>query len=205
MLKRTIGDRVVVVSVADDYAPLGEDLLTTLEKLDAKGPPIKEGSRIAYGWSQLTIADNLAERGTLEVQEPDFDGDPMHDTRSGVYDTTDVLFLQGRLCKQLKVEPTAAWFAHGVVLMRGVLDQKKVYLQRQAPSSQQDTGWYIGPVDKKAQPKPEDLETLPVWKIFQQRRNLLEAMALPVGYLAVFNGSYLEAVLDPNNREVLRR
>jgi hypothetical protein len=37
-----------------------------------------------------------------------------------------------------------------------------------------------------------------------RRRELLDATALPVGYLDVFIDSFIDAILDPNDKEVFR-
>lgn len=203
--KRRIGEHVVIVSTAEDLAPLAEDLLDTLERLDARGPKLRDGFKIGYGWVMLTLEEGLTEDDSLDVLEPNLFTNPLEHTKSTVHETFDVLLEQGRACKLVHAEPIAAWYTHDVQLAPGVLDEDKVYLLRRPPTSDHDTGWYIGSVVEPEGPKAEELETLPVWRIFQKRRELLDAMALPFGYMAVVVGTYIDAILDPSNKEVYRR
>jgi hypothetical protein len=205
-VQRKIGANVIAVRIADDIVPMAEDLLDILEKLDKKGPALKEGSRIAYGWTTITIAESLEERNTLEVQEPYFGRghDPVRQLQSGISHTARVILDQGKVCKSVGVEPVVAWYMHDVQLEPGVLDEEKVYLQRRPPASDHDTGWYVGSAEKKEGPAEDALETLAVWQVFERRRDLLDAMGLPVGYLAVFIDTFIDAILDPNNEEVFR-
>jgi hypothetical protein len=203
--RRKIGGNVIIVSVADDLGPLAEDLLDTLAKLDAKGPTLHDGSRIAYGWTLLTLEEGYEQEPTLMVCEPDYFDDPLQSTLPSFTDTARVLFDQGSVCKSLNVEPVASWYTHEVRLAPGVLDEDKVYLLRRAPASDHDTGWYVGPLATRDELKEEELETIKVYELLRRRRDLLHAMALPVGYLAVYFGSIIDAILDPNNKEVFRR
>jgi hypothetical protein len=203
-LRRKIGSNIIVVHVSDDLGPMAEDLLSTLQKLDDQGPALAEGSRIAYGWSVLTLEEGFEPEQTLWVREPYFDEDPVRQTQTGITNTARVIVDQGAVCKSVGAEPTPAWYTHDVQLAPGVLDKEQVYLQRRPPASDHDSGWYIGPVTEDEDNKSGELETLAVWQVFQRRRSLLDAMGLPVGYLAVFIDSYIDAILDPHNKEVFR-
>ena len=199
-LSRQIDGQQVTISVADHHGPLGEDVLETLQKLDAKGPPLRDGMHVAFGWTVLTLT-RVGEE--LRVYEPDFRSDPLQFTSPMVYDTLWVLAAQISLCKKVRVEPQVAWYTHQVLVRRGVLDERRVYLERRAPSTADDSGWFIGSVEKHDQPPLSDLDAMPVLEVYRRRRTLLEAMALPTGYLAVYDGDVLEAVLDSGNHNLL--
>ena len=205
-LKRKIGAHVIVLLVRDDLGPMAEDLLDTLEKLDAKGPALREGTRIAYGWTTLTLAEGYESEPSLDIREPDLDSeDPLQITLAGADETLDVILQQGSVCKLVDVEAVASWYMHDVRLAPGVLDEDAVYLHRQRPTSDHDTGWYIGSVANQNGVRPEDVETMPVWQVFQRRRALLQVMALPIEYLAIVKYTYVDAILDPSNKEIYRR
>ena len=51
----------IVVSVADDQERQGKAILAKLAELDARGPELKEGSTIDFGWSRLTLEDGYDE------------------------------------------------------------------------------------------------------------------------------------------------
>ena len=146
-LKRKIGANIVVVRVSDELVPLAEDLLDILETLNAKGPALHEGTRIAYGWTTLTLGEGYEDEPSLNVRAPDLESEnPQETTLGSVSDTLDVILQQGSVCKLVGVDPVAAWYTHDVRLAPGVLDEKVVYLHRRRPTSDHDTGWYIGSV-----------------------------------------------------------
>jgi hypothetical protein len=77
-----------------------------------------------------------------------------------------------------------------------------VYAQRQAPK-EGDSGWYIGPVDDPGGPPDSDeLETRHLFQFLGARPSLLDIVALPEGYIVVFDGETIEAVLDPDDQNV---
>jgi len=201
-LTREIGGKRIAVHVPPSLAPLGEDLLEKLAELDAKGPPLSDGSTIAFGWTQLT----LEERGDeLVVREPDYCGDALHDTVSDVGYTLRVIVDQLRVCKRVGAEPQDTWYASRLLVKRGALDEERVYLERKPPMHAEDSGWYLGTVNgalEREAPSADDLEMLYVYELFPKRYGLLRAMALPVGYLAVFSRMSIEHVLDPSNDDV---
>ncbi len=199
---RKIGVHTIVVWGSEQLGPMIEDLLDTLAQLDAKGPPLDVGTHIRYGWITLTLAEEFTDVDWLEVREPDFDGDTANETANGVNVTLDVLLEQGLLCKRLNLTPQAAWWDHTLRLAPGVLDEKHIYLLRHPPASPTDTGWYIGPVDEKKQVRAEDVERMPVWQLYKLRRDLMQLLALPVGYMATVWGTTLESISNPQDDEI---
>ncbi|WP_437942620.1 immunity protein Imm33 domain-containing protein [Sorangium sp. So ce341] len=202
-LTRTIRGNQIVVNVPPSLAPLGDDLLTKLAELDAKGPGLREGSTIAFGWAKLTLKDDVDE---LVVVEPDYSGDALHDTFGDVGDTLRVIANQLRVCKRVGATPQDTWYASRVLFKRGALDERCVYLERRSPRHEDDSGWYIGPAEGPAEQRrvvtADDLDSMYVYELHKRRRELLDAMALPVGYLAVFSDSAIVHVLDPQNEDV---
>jgi hypothetical protein len=63
-----------------------------------------------------------------------------------------------------------------------------------------DSGWYIGFVDSDNTKAP--LEAIYAYQLIRQRSSILQVLALPPDYLVVFNHDRIEAILDPNDRNV---
>jgi hypothetical protein len=206
-LSRNIGAHVVVAHVPPSLAPLGEDLLAKLAELDAKGPPLHEGSTIAFGWAKLTLEEGESD-GELVVAEPDFHGDALHRTFRDVGATLEVIADQLRVCKRAGAVPQDSWYASRVLCKRGALDERRVYLERRAPQREDDSGWYVGPAEQGGAAQEitaADLESVYVYELYARRRELLDVMALPIGYLAVFSDSAIVSVVDPANEDVWSR
>ena len=201
-LERKIGGRSVAVRVPHQLAPFADDLLDKLVELDAAGPKLQPGSKIGFGWSVLTLDESSSEE--LEIREPDFTDDSLTRTQLGASDTLEVLANQFAVARDAGAQPLATWYNQQVVVEPGVLDEERVYVQRRPPAFKDDSGWYIGSVAKKNAPASSELDTMPVWRVFTRRRGLLDAMGLPVGYIATFVDDLIERILDPEDKEVFR-
>jgi hypothetical protein len=191
---RRIGNNIVAVDSAADLQPQAAALLDKLATLHAKGPPLRDGSTIDFGWSRLTLR---AEGPELIVHEPDFLGDPLHRTVPQVNETLGVSLAQASLLRRLRVDGLDARWDSFIAMQRGILNQPRVYLKR-SPSDQRDfSGWYLGAVEGDAKVEVNDLERIRVFQLYKNRPELLEVLALPAGWIVVFNSRVIEAILDP--------
>src|SRR5438552_10115503 len=112
---RQIGSHVVVAECGEDLSDQANALLETLEQLDARGPPLHDGSVIEFGWSRLVLRGADSE---LLVGEPDFGGNPLRDSRPTVDDTLRVLRDQGWVTTSTSVEPLVAYFSNKAITYR---------------------------------------------------------------------------------------
>ena len=94
-------------------------------------------------------------------------------------------------------------FDEKVVLARGCLQQPRVYMEHTATTSAGDSGWYVGPVEGSND--VQEYEALYVYQLQEHRPALLQATALPVGFLVVFDGDHIEAVLDGNGTNIWKK
>ena len=194
-----LGGLKLVARCDDGLAVQARSLLELLAGLRGKGKGLADGVTVQFGWLVLT----LRRRGKkLLVCEPDFDGDPFHDLREEVSCTLSVLVGMTAVLNRLGVNGLSARFDDKVVAAKGRLAERRVYLQRSKPRPG-DSGWYVGPVDGRVpEKKPASYESLYVYELLRRRPNLLRVLALPPGFLAVFDGDEVEAIVDPNNNDV---
>jgi hypothetical protein len=195
----SIGEHTVVVKCATAVATQAEWLLGLIERIEQQrgGGFIRDGVRIQVGWSVLTFVQRDNE---LIVCEPDFDNNPFRDARDDVTCTLTVQSQQNDVLRRVGVDGVPATFQEKVIFAKGCLEgNPRVYLERTAPT-QGDSGWYVGPAGDPD--KREELGAVFVYQVVRIRPPLLQALALPPGYLVVFNGDQLEAVLNPHNENV---
>jgi hypothetical protein len=194
-----VGDVELVASCDDTYARPARSLLEAVASFHGKGKGLADGVTVQFGWSLLT----LRRRGDeLRVCEPDFDGNPLSEVREDVTCTLAVLVEQAVVVNRLDVEPVEVRFDETVLLARGCLAERRVYLERSEPEAG-DSGWYVGPVDSPApEQRPENFEWLRVYELLGRRAPLLQALGLPTGYLVVFDGDQIDAVLDEDEQDV---
>jgi hypothetical protein len=197
--QRKIGKFNVVAVCANDLAAPAEALLDKIADIDRQ-EPIKDGTTIEFGWSFLTLRD-LGDN--MMIFEPYFDGNPFEDELPQVECTLRVLTQQIRLLNRLGVAGVTSHFQDKVVLEKGSLAAGRIYLERQKVRSPNDSGWYVGGVEK-AENKitVDDLESVFVYQLLNSRPSVMAALALPFGFQVIFFGDDIEAVFDETGKDV---
>lgn len=189
-------DTTVTVECSDALGLQAEWLLSTVAKLAGR-KPLHDGSTIDVGWAVLSIMKRDHE---LVLCEPDFGGDPFHSQHPDVTVTLMVLSQQKDVLDRVGLEGVPTRWSDKVVLAKGCLSTKELYLERKADVPAGDSGWYIGLTDEE---KPAaEYEARYAYQLLQERPELMQALALPHGYLLVFKGSKIDAVLDKSNQDV---
>jgi hypothetical protein len=169
-------------------------VLAFLRKFEQEGHLLSHGTRIEMGWVILTIAET---DGTLVLLGPDFERNPFFDTTDDLTVFLEVQGMQNDILRRLDIEGARASFQDKIVIAKGALDQDRVYLERTPDASKGDSGWYIGPV-AVSEEQPQ-LDAVYVFELLKSRRSLLQVLPLPPGYLVVFNGDQIEAILNKDN------
>jgi hypothetical protein len=196
---RLIAGRRIIVSCHENLSSQAESLLDFIQGISEKNGELKDGTKIQIGWSVLTLKEK---DGGLDliVYEPDFAGNPLEELREGAFFTLLVLAQQNSVLNKLKMEGVPALFYGKVVYAKGVLDQEKIYLERSRDVSKSDSGWYVGSVEDKSS-EPE-LEAGYVYQLLQRRPETMSALTLPEGYLAIFTGNHIDAIVNEENQNI---
>lgn len=198
-----VAARPVEVRCEDNLRDQGQWLADTIAGFEARGRALADGLAAEVGWTTFVLRQQPD--GALRVCEPDYSADPFKTLRPEVTASLTVLAAQIDLARSLTVEPVPCRFDQTLVVRKGVLDEARVFANRQAPKGE-DSGWYLGPAhDGRAAPPPpraEDLESLRLYQLLQRRPTILYALALPPGYTVVWNGHNIEALADPQGRNL---
>lgn len=200
-LQRRIRGVNVVISCLDSFGAQAEGLLDKLEELDRRGPQLRDGTTIQFGWARLTLR---LEGDELVVCEPSFGTAEVDSQLSrSVDDTLIVLLEQTELMQKIGVEQSQDVDYHQkVVVAEGALDCAHVYMVRQNPSGPDDSGWFIGDAENPDRSKdPENLRSMQVHELVRQT-HLMSALILPTGFMVTFLGGMLETVADASGREL---
>lgn len=192
-----VGAERVVVKCIPLFARQAEWLLDLLQRLDREQGGLRDGTNIELGWTMLLVRRG---NGDLVVHAPDFDRDPFRDTTDDLSLSFEIQVQQNEILQRLGLEGQAASFQDKIVAAKGVLTTRRIYLERASNPTRGDSGWYIGPVDNNKDEPP--LEAYYVFQLLKIRPSLLRALALPPGYLVVFEGDTIDAVLDETDVDV---
>ncbi len=192
------GSVTLIANCADELREQANWLLATIKKLHEQGTPLDDARRIQFGWALLTLKRR---DGEIVLCEPNYAGNPFSDV---VEDVTRTLWVQAQqvdVLRSLGLAGHPARFQDKVVIAKGCLDEPKIFLQRQDSVEPADSGWFIGRV-VEAQAKEEDYEGIFVYQLLFARPALMQVMAIPPGYMVVFDGNRIESILDPQDRPV---
>lgn len=86
-----------------------------------------------------------------------------------------------------------------VVLRSGALFAPALYLERTAPAREDDSGWFLSPVDGLP---GDDLQCLPVWLLNQKRPDLTPLLRLPAGTLVALGAGRVQALLTGDDTDL---
>lgn len=158
---------------------------------------IRDGGELPIGWTRLRFA---VDGPRITVLEPDYDGDPEHDSRPDISVSLATLARQRAVLNLAGVAGRSIDFDRHVLTVRGALDQDEVFLVRVESPGGRMTGWLLSPT---AGMLPEDeVDSVPVHAILRARPELLDAMLLPPGYMAFYAGERLVTLVDERDEVV---
>jgi len=194
---RIIGNRKFNVKCDKSVELQADWLLGLLEEIEKQNGYLKNGCKIQIGWTIITIKECNNE---VTVLAPDYDTDPFVNMSDDLTISLLIQLSQNYCLNRLQLEGEAALFRDKIVVAKGSILSKSVYLERSKEVVAGDSGWYLGFVEESEQ--PQELEAYYVYQLLKLRPSLLQALALPRGYLVVFNGDEIEAVLNEEDVDI---
>jgi hypothetical protein len=82
-----------------------------------------------------------------------------------------------------------------IIIARNSWQQQRIYLERMTPESEQDSGWFLGEVDRVEGEKIE-YDAIRVGDLIAARPDLMDLLALPPGFLIALDAGGPSAMLD---------
>jgi len=164
---------------------------------------LKPGYKMQVGWSILQIGQSSD--GELILLEPDYSDDPFKRTREDLTCTLSIQAEQNDFNIAVSASPFVTSFQDKIIYSKSSLDQKNIYLERKSPRLN-DSGWFIGTNDRNISNYDIDnLAACYTYELLKIRPAIMKVLQMPPGYLIVFDGSEVEAVLNPENEVVYSR
>jgi hypothetical protein len=186
----------LLLDCGEHFKEAGVSMLKKLAELDHHGPALKDGTRVQFGWTVLTLCSEMT---YLRVYEPSYLGDALHALHSNLDLTLKVMTEQAEILRRENVEGLDARFDHYVVAWPGALGATNIFLKRQGSEQPDNTGWFIGDLDRlEEQHSDEELEAWQVFQILQRRQSVMKFLALPPGYAVVLRGNEINLMSGSN-------
>ena len=190
-------DRDIYVYADPELGREVERLFLLFEDLRAEAVPLSTSTRLPIGWTTLSF---VVEDGRLIVEEPDYDNEPESHTRRDISVSLSTLARQRAVLERVGIQGEAINFDQHVLTIRGVLDRDEIMMVRVESPGGRMTGWRMTPAEGIAE--ADEIESLPVYAILSQRPELLDAMLLPAGYLALYSGPQITTIVNERNEIV---
>jgi hypothetical protein len=196
IFSRTIDSQLVAMECDASLEPAAADVLRTLADLARAGTQLRDGLRVRFGWSVLTLR---AQEDGLRIYEPLFAGDPLSELNPTLDITLSVLARQVHWLHRVREGGEDVVFDQQIVLTPDALGAVEIFALRGELESTADSGWSVAPVPAKG----EDIEmssasVLPIYRLVDRRPGLLSILTLPKGYLVRLREDEVVEITDPN-------
>jgi hypothetical protein len=193
--ERAVGETALVVRCDSSLATQAEWLLRTIAKV-LEATQFKEGMTIQVGWTRFSLR---TQGGRVIVCEPSFHGNPFAASSTDVTVSLAVLSAHDEMIQLLGVEPEPVSFHHSVLIQRGCLSERRVFMQRKSAVEGDASGWCIGVVGRESSfaDDPDSVEWIRATELLRVRRPLVIPLFLPAGYVVTWDGDAITSLETP--------
>lgn len=199
--ERAVGETALVVRCNAGLATQAEWLLRTIGKV-LEATAFKEGMTIQVGWTRFSLR---TQAGRVVVCEPSFHGNPFAASSTDVTVSLAVLSAHDEMIQLLGVEPEPVSFHHSVLIHRGCLSERRIFMERKTAAAGDASGWCVGVVGQEPSfveaPDPEKVEWIRSTELLRVRRPLVVPLFLPAGYVVTWDGDAIASLVSPEHEE----
>jgi len=193
---KNISGKVFVIQAENELEMQVENLFSIFETIETE--KWVEGFSIQIGWSRFIVSIKGEE---YHILSPDYSKNPFEDDTEDLTLALWVQLEQVHFLRKLNINNgETVRFSDKVVVAKNILEVDSIYLQRSSDCEQGDSGWYIGAVNEEDD--TEELETFYAYQLLKIRPSLIQVLALPYEYMAVFEKDEVQAVLNENDEDV---
>src|SRR5690625_1557805 len=179
-----------------ELEPQIEKLFTILKGIHSE--KLIDGFTFQVGWGVYYLHEK--ENRVFTITTPDYSKDPFEDKTEDLTLALWVQLKQGHFLGKLNITGLSIKFNDEIILSKGVLELKNIYLQRSGNVEQGDSGWYIGAVEDS---DSTELYALYAFQLLKLITEIIQVLALPVYYMVVFEDKEIKAVLDEHDEDVI--
>jgi len=198
LFRYPIGEAQLLMECSENLREYADLAAVKIKSAADAGLQLKSGTKIQVGWSVLTL---LPEPDGWRAWEPAFTKDALVDLNPDVNVTLRVLKDQAYVLGQVKEDGFDIRFDQMVIVLKGVLGLRRVFLKRVEPLNESDSGWFVGDPDHPDEQARDDLEATPVFELYRRRPALLRILALPPGYIVTTLEDGILNVFDGEGRD----
>jgi hypothetical protein len=197
--ERKGGETALVLRCDSTLATQAEWLLRTVAKV-LEATQFKEGMTIQVGWTRFSLR---TQGGRVLVCEPSFHGNPFAASSTDVTVSLAVLSAHDEMIQLLGVDPEPVSFHHSVLIQRGCLSERRVFMDRKSAAEGDASGWCVGLVGKERAfgSEPAELEWIRSTELLRVRRPLIIPLFLPPGHVVSWDGDEIVSLVGRDDQD----
>lgn len=188
-------------SAEEAMRPFAEPLLEALEYIPAGR--IKDGFKIRAGFSTFMLSER---GGGFDIAAPDYTDDPLTTLTTDLTLALHIQFRQAFLLHKHGIVGKAIHFSEKLAIAKGARDKELISMQRFADLG--GSGWAVESYTMNEEgfavpEKAEEYEMICAYELLGIRPALLDVLALPDNYVAVFSGDELIELMDGERKSLI--
>ena len=182
----------------DAMKDMAEFFSTILQREDMAHDIIKDKETIQIGWGFYKIQQVGNE---YQIMACDLLNDPFQSVTEDLSLSLEIFSQQRKILNITKAQQTEKSFQDTLIVHRPAVKAPRVYLQRNEPGNQSDSGWYMGAIGVKAANDPDEYARIYTYQLLKFCKEALSVMHLPIGTICIIeNGNLIEIVDKDNNK-----
>lgn len=182
----------------DTMKDMAELFSAILQRENREHNIIEDNRIVQIGWGFYKIQQVGNE---YQIMAFDLLNDPFRSVTEDLSLSLEIFSQQRKVLNITKAQPTETSFQDTLIVHRAAVKAPRVYLQRNEPVNQGDSGWYMGAIGVKAANAPDEYARVYTYQLLKFCKEALSVMNLPIGTICIIeNGSIMEIVDKDNNK-----
>lgn len=185
---------------SDALKDIAEFFSSILKNEDITHEVIKYDSTIQVGWGFYKV---LQAGNEYQIVACDLLGNPFENVTEDLSLSLEIFSQQRRMLSDTKAVPYETSFQDTLIVQKAALNASRVYLKRDEPGNSDDSGWYMGAMDIKAQGDPSEYVKIYTYQLIQFCKQATFVIQLPIGTICIIENGNLVEIVDKDNNKIL--
>ena len=185
---------------SDTMKDTAEFFSTVLQHEDMVHNVIQDNRMLQIGWGFYKVRQTGSE---YQILACDIANDPFQSVTEDLSLNLEIFSKQRRILSITKAAPLETSFQDTLIVHRAAVKSPRVYLQRNEPGSQGDSGWYMGVIGVKAPNDPSEYARIYTYQLLKFCHEAISVMHLPVGTICVIENGNIIEIVDKDNNKIL--
>ena len=170
-----------------------------LQREDTEHDMIKGNSTIQIGWGFYKA---LQTGNEYQILAYDLLNDPFQDVTEDLSMNLEIFSQQRKILSITKARPAETSFQDTMIVHKAAVKAPRVYLQRNEPGDQSDSGWYMGAIGVKASNDPNEYARIYTYQMLKFCKEAISVIHLPVGTICVIENGNLTEIVDKDSIKI---